>query len=403
MPLGPDPYLVSIQDELVALRHELHQIPEVGLDLPQTQQRVLKALEGLPLEITLGKKLSSITAVLRGKAPSNGPRRTVLLRGDMDALPVVEQTGLAWASTNGAMHACGHDCHMTGLVGAARALSHKVDELPGDVVFMFQPGEESDRGAELMIAEGVLDAAGKRVDAAYGLHVWSGLDKAGIFYCRPGTIMASSDMADFEFVGKGGHGSAPHLAVDPVPAMAEVITALQVMIARHFNIWDPVVITCGHVEAGVARNIIPETATIEATMRAFSKQAQQQLFDMVPHVVTDVAASHGVTANVKLTNLYPATINHDEGAALVAKTATDLFGADHFVEMANPMGAAEDFSLVLEQVPGAFAILPATPPDKDPAQVHGNHSPFALYDDSVLLDAAALLSELATRTLADAN
>ncbi|PWM97826.1 MAG: amidohydrolase, partial [Propionibacterium sp.] len=172
---------------------------------------------------------------------------------------------------------------------------------------------------------------------------------------------------------------------------------------RHFNIWDPVVITCGHVEAGVARNIIPETATIEATMRAFSKQAQQQLFDMVPRVVTDVAASHGVTANVKLTNLYPATINHDEGAALVAKTATDLFGADHFVEMANPMGAAEDFSLVLEQVPGAFAILPATPPDKDPAQVHGNHSPFALYDDSVLLDAAALLSELATRTLADAN
>lgn len=405
MPTGLDPYLPTIHDELVDLRHELHQIPEVGLQLPLTQKRVLSALEGLPLEITLGAGLSSITAVLRGRgtpvagSAAASKRKTVLLRGDMDGLPVAEETGLPWASTNGAMHACGHDCHTTGLVGAAKALSHRVDELPGDVVFMFQPGEEGMNGAGLMIDEGVLDAAGSRVDAAYGLHVWSGLDRAGVFHCKPGPVMASSNKVDIELVGKGGHGSAPHLAIDPVPAMAEVILALQVMVARHFDVFDPVVVTCGRVEAGVARNVIPERATINATMRCFSEKARLELFRRVPMVVEKVAESQGVKANVHIENLYPPTVNDPTAAALVADVATDLFGADNYVQMEHSLGAAEDFSRVLAEVPGAFAILPATPAGMDPLEVSGNHSANALYDDSVLVPAAALLSELALRTL----
>lgn len=208
-------FLNTLKDDLVALRHELHGIPELGLNLPHTQARLLRELEGLPLEITTGKDLSSITAVLRGRGAPAGERRTVLLRADMDALPVVERTGLEWASTNGNMHACGHDCHMTCLVGAVRELCERVDELAGEVVFMFQPGEEGEAGAQRMIDEGVLEASGRRVDAAYALHVWSGMDDAGTYHCRPGTIMASSDDLTVIFEGRGGHGSAP--PPDPRP------------------------------------------------------------------------------------------------------------------------------------------------------------------------------------------
>ena len=168
-------YLASIAGDLSTLRRDLHRIPEIGLDLPLTQQRLLGALDGLPLEITLGESLSSITAVLRGKGGREGERKAVLLRGDMDGLPVDEATGLDFASTNGAMHACGHDLHMSLLVGAARALCEQVDNLPGDVVFMFQPGEEGNDGAGHMIAEGVLDASGRRVDAAFAIHVFSAM------------------------------------------------------------------------------------------------------------------------------------------------------------------------------------------------------------------------------------
>lgn len=172
-------FLNTLKDDLVALRHEFHGIPELGLNLPHTQARILQELEGLPLEISTGKELSSIAAVLRRRGTPTGERRAVLLRADMDALPVVERTGLEWASTNGNMHTCGYDCHMTCLVGAVRELCERVDELPGDVVFMFQPGEEGEGGAQWMIDEGVLEASGRRVDAVYALHVWSGMDDAG--------------------------------------------------------------------------------------------------------------------------------------------------------------------------------------------------------------------------------
>ncbi|HNV10240.1 MAG TPA: M20 family metallopeptidase [Propionibacteriaceae bacterium] len=392
-------YLASIADDLSALRRDLHRIPEIGLDLPLTQQRLLGALDGLPLEITLGESLSSITAVLRGKGGREGERKAVLLRGDMDGLPVDEATGLDFASTNGAMHACGHDLHMSLLVGAARALCEQVDNLPGDVVFMFQPGEEGNDGAGHMIAEGVLDASGRRVDAAFAIHVFSAMEPYGVFATRPGTMMAASDRLTVTITGKGGHGSAPYAALDPVPVMAEMIIALQVMVARHFNVFDPVVVTVGKAVAGTANNIIPETALFEATLRSFSKQAQAGLFEWIPRTLRGIADSHGVVVDIVLENQYPATVNDPGQEALAAEVVSDVFGAGRHVRWENPLTGAEDFSRVLEEVPGAFVGLSAVPVGADHLTAPYNHSAYAVFDDSVLADGAALLVELAKRTL----
>lgn len=256
----------TLAAELTRLRRELHADPEIGLDLPRTQQRVLRALDGLPLEISTGKATTSVTAVLRGAA--DGP--AVLLRADMDALPVAETTGLDYASQMPeAMHACGHDLHTAMLVGAARLLSERRAELAGDVVLMFQPGEEGWDGAQQMIDEGVLDAAGKPLAAAYAMHVFSAGLPSGHFVTRPGPILAASDGLFVTVHGQGGHGSAPHRAKDPVAAISEMVTALQTMITRRFDVFDPVVLTVGTLRAGTRHNVIPETASFEATVRTF--------------------------------------------------------------------------------------------------------------------------------------
>ena len=389
----------GVASELVALRRELHRIPEVGLDLPQTQRRLLAELEGLPLEITTGHGLSSIVAVLRGGADAPGERRCVLLRGDMDALPVPEATGLNFASTNGNMHACGHDLHMSLLVGAVKGLCAVRDQLPGDVVFMFQPGEEGVGGAKLMIEEGVLDAAGRRPDAAFAIHVFSSLAPYGTFCTRPGGIMAASDDLDAVVIGKGGHGSAPHLAQDPVPALADMVTQLQVYLSRHVDIFDPAVITVGRIAIGQARNVIPEQGEFNATVRTFSHERQQQLFTEIPELLHHVAETHGVRAEVSFGTCYPVTVNDADQTARVFDTCRELFGDERTEEWVQPLTGSEDFSFVLEEVPGTFIGLSAVPPGVDHTTSPYNHSAHAVFDDGVLADAALLLAELAVRTL----
>ncbi|WP_328701917.1 M20 metallopeptidase family protein [Aestuariimicrobium ganziense] len=394
-----------LADHLVALRRELHQIPEVGLDLPQTQARLLTELEGLPLEISLGESLTSITAVLRGGAAPDdlAQRPVVLLRGDMDALPVDEQTGLEFASSNGAMHACGHDLHMAVLVGAVKVLCELSDDLAGDVVFMFQPGEEGRNGASHMLREGILDAAGKRVDAAFALHVFSALERAGTFATRPGTIMASSDLFHVTVTGRGGHGSTPHLALDPVPALAEIATAFHTLVTRKFSIFNPVVVTVGQIHAGTAGNVIPENGFLEATLRTFDRDVRTRLIAELERVAVGIGEAHGVEITTNLEGLYPVTVNDDDQFAFTADTIRELFGDDRFVEWAQPLAGAEDFSQVLEEVPGCYIGLGAVPDDLDPQTAPFNHSAYAVFDDSVLADGAALLAELAVRTITRLN
>ncbi|MEV4112460.1 M20 family metallopeptidase [Nonomuraea sp. NPDC049695] len=383
---------LDIRDELVELRHSLHTTPELGLQLPRTQEKVLAALEGLPLEVKTGTSLSSVTAVLRGGRP--GP--AVLLRGDMDALPVAEKNDLPYTSQlPGQMHACGHDLHTAMLAGAARLLSARRAELAGDVIFMFQPGEEGYEGAKHMIGEGVLDAAGARPVAAYGMHVVSAMLPPGLFASRPGPIMAAADTFLVTVKGRGGHGSSPHRSLDPIQAGCEMVTALQTMVTRGFDVFDPVVVTVGSFHGGSADNVIPDEARFEATVRTFSKDTRTKVKRRLVEVVQGIAAAHGLEVEASFGMGYPVTVNNESEAAFVGRTADELFGPGRYFVSPQPVMGSEDFSYVLEEVPGAFVFLGACPPDRDPATAPYNHSPEAIFDDSVLPDGAALYASLA--------
>lgn len=386
--------------ELIDLRRRLHQVPEIGLDLPLTQQVVLSALQGLELEIRLGHELSSVVAVLRGRGGDiRGRRPVVLLRGDMDALPVTEDLDLDYVSQHkGVMHACGHDLHVAGLVGAARVLHELRDELAGDVVFMFQPGEEGPGGAELMLREGLLDVAGRRVDAAYALHVFSSEHPLGMWFGRPGPLMAASDEVRVRVVGEGGHGSQPFRARDPIPVACEMVLALQTLVTRAFNVFDPVVITVGKFAAGTKDNIIPDDAVFEATIRTLSEETRAEVRTRIAELVGQVAAAHGLRAEIDFLPGYAATINDPVEYAFAHQTITDLFGAQRYTHQRDPEMGSEDFSFVGQRVPSAYVNLSACPaPDYEKAP--DNHSPRAAFDDSVVPDAAALLAELALRRL----
>jgi amidohydrolase len=383
--------------ELAELRRALHREPEVGEHLPRTQEKVLAALDGLPLEVTTGRALSSVTAVLRGAQP--GP--TVLLRSDMDALPVTELSGEPFASRiDGAMHACGHDLHMAMLVGAARLLTGVRDRLAGSVVLMFQPAEEGPGGAQPMIDEGVLDASGSRAVAAYGLHVASAKEPHGVFTTRRGALLAASDTLRVVVEGAGGHGSQPQFAKDPIPAACEMVTALQTYVSRSHDIFDPVVVTVGSFHAGTVANVIPAQARFEATIRSFSAPARERVRRGVRDVVAGIAQAYGLGVDVVYEPGYPVTVNDDEETGFVADTVTELFGRERMRWLPDPEPGSEDFSYVLDEVPGTFVFLGACPPELDPATAAHNHAPEARFDDSVLPDGALLLAELATRRLA---
>ncbi|VTR77518.1 M20 metallopeptidase family protein [Cellulomonas hominis] len=384
--------------DIAALRHALHRTPEVGLHLPRTQALVLEALEPLGLEVTTGTALSSVVAVLRGGRP--GP--AVLLRGDMDALPVTEDTGEPFTSENpGVMHACGHDLHVAGLVGAARLLAARREEIAGSVVLMFQPGEEGDHGARLMIEEGVLDAAGQRVVAAYGLHVLSALLPTGMVTGRPGTMLAAADTVHVTVHGRGGHGSMPHLALDPVPVAAEIVLALQAVVTRQFDVFDPVVVTVGKIEAGTTDNVIPSTARIEATVRSFSEDVHRVVPERLTRVCEGVAAAHGLTVTVDYQRGYPVTSSPPGEAARAARLARGLFGERAFRDAPQPLAGAEDFSYVLQEVPGTYVAVGATLADNDPRTAPYNHSAQARFEDGALAVGPAVLAALALDRLSD--
>lgn len=388
----------AMAGDLAALRHDLHRIPEQGLAVPRTQARVLAALEGLGLEVTTGTTVGSVVAVLRGGRP--GP--AVLLRGDMDALPVTEESGEPFTSEHeGFMHACGHDLHVAGLVGAARLLVARREELPGSVVLMFQPGEEGFHGARSMIEEGVLDAAGERVVAAYAIHVASSSIPLGVVTGRAGTAMAASDQLYVTVRGRGGHGSMPHLAADPVTVAAEIVLALQTVVTRQFDAHDPVVVSVGRMAAGTTDNVIPETAQLDATVRTFSREHHAAIPERLVRVVEGIAAAHGLTAEVTYERGYPVTVNDPREVERAERVTRAVAGEHAYATATQPVSGAEDFSYVLQEVPGAFLFLGATPVGADPAAAPYNHSPQARFDDSALPVAAAVLAGLALDRLAE--
>lgn len=380
-----------LREELVALRRRIHRHPEPGFALACTQTAVLAALEGLGLEIIVGPvDFTSIVAVLRGARP--GP--AVLLRADMDALKVSEETGLDFASeVPGVAHACGHDLHTAGLVGAARLLAARREEIAGSVVFMFEPGEEAGGGAGRMIAEGVLDVAGTRVEAAYGIHVMPGTP--GIFATRGGSLMAGANSFRLRVIGQGGHGSRPAQAIDPVPAAAEIVLAIQTLAARRFDTFDPVVLSVTMLEGSPIINAIPDEVKVGVSVRTLSERNLRRLQRELPELADAVARAHGCRTESEFQVVYPVTVNDRERARHAVEVVGGLFGTERIEVLEFPMMWSEDFSLVLNEVPGAFLFLQATPSGMDPAVTEMNHSPRAVFGDEVLPDQAAALAALA--------
>ncbi|GAC1307515.1 MAG: M20 family metallopeptidase [Acidimicrobiales bacterium] len=379
----------GLLDEAVDLRRRIHRHPELGLELPRTQEVVLDALDGLGLELTTGERTSSVVAVLHGDHP--GP--TTLLRGDMDALPMPEDTGLDFASdVDGAMHACGHDAHVAMLVGAAKILVSRRAELAGDVVFMFQPGEEGHGGAAVMLEEGLLERHGT-IDRAFAIHATPTIP-SGLIATRGGTILASADAFELTVTGKGGHASMPQDAVDPVPVACELVMALQAMITRRVSVFDPAVLTIASISAGTTNNVIPECAVLQGTIRATSESARRTALDGLARVAEHVCAAHLCEVASRWIMDYPVTINSDAEAERTLTVATDLLGPEHVVRMPTPVMGAEDWSYVLQKVPGSMAFLGAGPPGVSaPAP---NHSNRMIIDETAMATGIALHVAMAT-------
>lgn len=374
----------SLLADAIRLRRAIHEEPELGLQLPKTTAKIRAALAGLPLEIREGPSTSGLMAILRGS--DNG--RTVLLRGDMDALPLTEDTGLDFRSrTDGAMHACGHDTHVAMLVGAAKALCAQRDKLAGTVMFMFQPGEEGWHGAKFMIEDGLLD--GPAPDAAFALHISPNMPR-GMFGSRHGTLLASADEFEITVKGKGGHASAPHDALDPVPIACEIVLALQSFITRRVSVFNPAVITVGKISSGTTDNVIPESAQLLGTIRTLSEATQRTVHAGIEQVAKGIAAAHGAEVEVEITLGFPVTVCDGRIVDLAEKTTKALFGADAWMSMPSPVMGAEDFSYVLQKTPGAMAFLGAAPEGGDWRTCCALHSNRMVLDESVMARGVAL-------------
>jgi amidohydrolase len=404
--MGADTDIASLDDEArellpaaIELRRTLHEWPEIGNELPVAREKVLEAIDGLPLDVTLHETTSGIAAVLNGAQP--GP--TMLLRSDMDALPMPEDTGLDFSSrVDGAMHACGHDLHTAILAGAARLLTRHRDRIAGRILFMFQPGEEGYAGAKFMLEEGLLDlpplpdGSDSPVQHAFAMHVTSILP-TGAVATRGGPLMASSDSMTITVRGRGGHASQPHLTLDPIPVACEIVQALQTMVTRRVDAFDPAVVTVGRIRAGTAFNVIPETAVINGTIRAVSERTRSLVSDGIRRVAEGIAAAHEMEAEVILDDGYPVTVNDHDDAGHASTVAARLLGESSVIQLPNPVMGAEDFSYVLDRIPGTMMFLGGKPDNvSNPAP---NHSNRVMFDEAAMSTGIAMYAAMALSRL----
>ena len=389
-------------DDAVALRRRLHEHPELGNHHPDTPAAVLEAIDGLGLTVTLSTTTSGVVAVLDGDEPG----RTVLLRGDMDALPMPEDTGLDFSSrVDGAMHACGHDSHVAMLARTATLLAARRGALTGRVAFMFQPGEEGHHGAKYMLEDGLLATAAdgaEPVSMAFAIHQ-SPTIPSGVIATKGSSLLASADSFTITVRGRGGHASMPHHASDPIPIACEMVGAFQSMVTRRVDVFDPAVVTVARIRAGTTSNVIPESAELYGTVRTVSASARDAVLANVEQVARGVAAAHGATAKVTIVRGYPVTVNDEDSAQFALATAGILLGERNAVEMPNPVMGAEDWSYVLQQVPGAMAFLGTRPKGITPHETAPNHSNRMMLDEDAMVAGIATYAGVALRWLAAAG
>ncbi|MCC2601573.1 M20 metallopeptidase family protein [Sphingopyxis yananensis] len=388
----------AILPALVDLRRAIHREPELGLQNPKTRDKIRDALAGLPLEFREGPSTSGLIAILRGGGADGGNTRTVLLRGDTDALPLTEETGLDFSSEHsGMMHACGHDTHVAMLVGAAKLLCANHDRLTGTVLFMFQPGEEGHHGARFMLDDGLLNPL---PDAAFALHIMPNAPH-GVFASKAGPLLASSDQLKITVKGAGGHASMPQDALDPIPVACAIVTALQTLVTRRVSVFDPAVITIAKIAAGTTYNIIPETAEMLGTIRTLSPERRAMISRELHQLAPAIAQAHGCTATVEIEEGFPVTICDSRAVDFGQRIVEDLYGEAAWITMNNPVMGAEDFSYVLEKVPGAMFWLGVSEQGSDWRQCCGLHSNHMVLDEKPMARGAALHAALAERFLRD--
>ncbi|HWK41553.1 MAG TPA: M20 family metallopeptidase [Croceibacterium sp.] len=386
---------LEIAPRITALRRAIHAEPELGLETPLTLAKAQAELTDLPLEWREGPSCTGAVATLKGARPG----RSVLLRGDMDALPLQEETGLPFASAiAGRMHACGHDTHTAMLAGAARLLANRRGDLSGEVRFMFQPGEEGFHGARHMIEDGLLGTdAATLPDAAFALHIMPN-SRHGMLAARAGAMLAAADMLEIVVEGRGGHASMPHQSRDPVPVACEIVMAIQSLVTRRFQASEATVVTVTQLEGGQAHNVIPDRARLKGTIRTLSPQRRAEVRDALRTLAEGIAAAHECRATVIVTEGFPPTMNDPRAVALFEAVASELPGGA-FERMEHPIMGAEDFSYVLEKVPGAMAFLGVAAENTGWAGCCGIHSSHMMVDESVLPRGAAILAGCALRFL----
>lgn len=380
--------------EAVTLRRRIHEHPELGLDLPMTVAAVRESLSGLDVKIETGPSTSGLIVTLQG--PTQG--RTVLLRGDMDALPMPEDTDVPFKSKEpGRMHACGHDAHTAMLAGAVKLLHKNRAKLAGTVKFMFQPGEEGHFGALRMIEDGLIDKHPKP-DGAFAMHITPNVP-TGIFTAKAGAFMASTDEIFIKVTGKGGHASTPHFTVDPMPIAAEIVLALQTFVTRKIPAFDPVVLTIAKIDGGTTSNVIPESVKMVGTLRSVSESSRKRAKEGLVKVAQKIAEAHDAEAHVTLTPGYDVTVNDGRMVSLASETVRDLFGEHGFFPMPAPVMGAEDWSYVLQRIPGCMVFLGVTPQGCDHHHAAPCHSNRMMLDEAAMANGIALYAAVAERFL----
>ncbi len=384
----------ALLPETVSLRRTIHQHPELGLHLPKTVAAVLAALDGLDLTYEEGPSSSGMVVTLQG--PSQG--RTVLLRGDMDALPMPEDTDLPFKSQEpGKMHACGHDAHTAMLTGAVKLLHAQRERLSGTVKFMFQAGEEGYFGARKMIEDGLIDRHPKP-DGAFAMHISPNIP-AGVFTAKAGAFMASTDNFSIRVFGKGGHASQPHFATDPMPVACEIVLALQSFVTRKINAFDPVVLTVAKIDGGTTTNVIPESVELLGTLRSVSEHARKRAREGIQLVAQKIAEAHEARAEVTLTSGYDVTVNDGRMVDLAAEVTRDLFGERGFIQMPSPVMGAEDWCYVLQRIPGCMVFLGVVPEGGNHRHAAPCHSNKMMMDEAAMAHGVALYAAVAERFL----
>jgi amidohydrolase len=393
---------LTIEDQVVAWRRDIHQHPELSNREFRTSALVAEHLERLGLEVQTGIAHTGVVGVLRGGRP--GP--VVALRADMDALPVVERTGLPFASTVrstyegqevGVMHACGHDAHVAILLGAATVLSGLRADLPGTIKFIFQPAEEGapkgeEGGAGLMVSEGVLE--NPDVEAIFGLHISQG-DAVGHASYRPRGAMASAQRFEIRVQGRQTHGAQPWAGVDPIVVGAHIVTALQTIVSRQLELTRaPAVVTVGTFHAGVRNNIVPDAAELSGTIRTFDPSMRDAIHEKIVRIATSVAESMGASAEVEIDPGVPVTYNDVGLTEAMLPTLQAVYGSGN-VHLGEPITGAEDFSFYQERVPGLFFFIGGRPADVPASGAIPNHSPLFTIDEGALVPGVTVMSRLA--------